>query len=183
MSTITQYAVLNHAQSIGKQLQIQYQLDMKKQTVEKELNVDYELYSQYGKQIEQLRQEQGGNSEEMTVLTELMAKIESEVKMRLGLIKELNNLLAINNQLIEKLKSADPLATVEFVSNFSAIQTSIRNTFGYVRINNQAVSEQRTEQSNSAAAAASYQKELSVLCDMNAFAKLNNGYDLRFVFH
>lgn len=29
----------------------------------------------------------------------------------------------------------NPLLSIEFVSNFSAIQTSIRNTFGYIRIN------------------------------------------------
>lgn len=154
MNTITQYALLNHTQSIGKQLQIQYQLDMKKQAVEKELSVDYEMYNQYSKQIEQLRQELVTRHEQqqqesssvdqqqleditgsISVLGELMAKIELDVKTRLGLIKELNNLLSINNQLIEKLKSSDPLSTIEFISNYSAIQTSIRNTFGYIRIN------------------------------------------------
>lgn len=49
---------------------------------------------------------------------------------------ELNNLTLINNQIIAQLKANSPLSQIEFVSNYSAIQTSIRNTFGYIRINN-----------------------------------------------
>lgn len=144
MNTITQYALLSHSQNLAKQLQVQYQLDMKKQAIEKELQMDYETYSQYGKQIEQLRQEIDAESEStdemstsLSVLSEMTAKIEMDVKAKLTALKDLNQLLSINNQLIEKCKATDPLASVEFISNYSAIQTSIRNTFGYIRINQQ----------------------------------------------
>ena len=54
-----------------------------------------------------------------------------------GNLAELNNLTMINNQILSQLKANNPLMSIEFVSNYSAIQTSIRNTFGYIRINNQ----------------------------------------------
>lgn len=54
-----------------------------------------------------------------------------------GNLSEINNLSMINNQIIAQLKANNPLMQIEFVSNYSAIQTSIRNTFGYIRINNQ----------------------------------------------
>jgi tripartite motif-containing protein 2/3 len=65
---------------------------------------------------------------------------EINLKGKLNLLAELNNLIMVNNHLIAKLKDTDPLNTIEFVSNFSAIQTSIRNTFGFIRISNQASS-------------------------------------------
>ncbi len=59
---------------------------------------------------------------------------------------ELNNLAQINNQIISQLKANNPLSQIEFVSNYSAIQTSIRNTFGYIRINNQMNANQQQQQ-------------------------------------
>ena len=63
-------------------------------------------------------------------------------------IAELTNLTLINDQIISQLKANNPLSQIEFVSNYSAIQTSIRNTFGYIRINNQINAQQTKSESN-----------------------------------
>jgi hypothetical protein len=114
LNTIVQFTTLNHNQNINKQVQVQYQLEMKKAQVETELNEYYDLLN-------------GQNANKVN-LEEL------NLKGKLNLLTELNNLILVNNQLIAKLKETNPLLSIEFVSNYSAIQTSIRNTFGLIRI-------------------------------------------------
>ncbi|CAF0819596.1 unnamed protein product, partial [Brachionus calyciflorus] len=118
LNTIIQFALLNHNQNVNKQLQVQFQLEMKKQQVEKEITDDYDMLNV-----------QGNTSDVMNV--------ENGLKNKLNFLNELNNLILVNNQLILQLKSNNPLMSIEFISNYSAIQTSIRNTFGYIRINPQ----------------------------------------------
>jgi len=110
LNTIIQYAVLNHAQNLNKQMQIQYQLEMKKQQIETELS--------------QCGMDQVNNNNNNTNNYKLINDL-----------NEISKLLSINNQLIVQFKNTNPLTSIEFVSNFSAIQTSIRNTFGFIRIN------------------------------------------------
>jgi len=119
LNTIVQFALLNHTQSINKQVQVQYQLELKKQQVEKELNDYYELLNHSSTSINTANLE------------------ESNLQNKMNLLKELNNLTMVNNQLISQLKSTNPMMSIEFISNYSAIQTSIRNTFGFIRINQQ----------------------------------------------
>lgn len=108
LNTIIQYALLNHSQNLNKQLQIQFQLEIKKQQIEKELS-DLET---------------GNSSSHGANNLKLMNNL-----------NEINKLLVINNELINQFKNNNPLMSIEFLSNYSAIQTSIRNTFGYIRIN------------------------------------------------
>lgn len=125
LNTIVQFAVLNHSQNINKQVQVQYQLELKKQQLEKELNDCYDMLNE---------QANGGAS---TGSNANVSIDEASVKNKLNLLNELNNLISMNNQLIAQLKSTNPLSSIEFISNYSAIQTSIRNTFGLIRINQQ----------------------------------------------
>ena len=118
LNTIVQFALLNHSQNINKQVQVQYQLELKKQQVEKELNDYYDLLNGAQTPI---------NLDELNL------------KNKLNLLAELNNVILVNNQLISQLKGTNPLMSIEFISNYSAIQTSIRNTFGFIRINQQGV--------------------------------------------
>lgn len=116
LNTIVQYAVLNHSQNLNKQLKLKAELEQKR--------VNLEL------------------SESMqTFLSSDPSKVSPFNDMNNNKVNtefaQLNNLTMINNQIINQLKVNNPLSQIEFVSNYSAIQTSIRNTFGYIRINNQ----------------------------------------------
>jgi hypothetical protein len=165
LNTIVQFALLSHSQNVNKQVQVQYQLELKKQQVEKELNDCYDSLNATAQSAS-------------NTLDDL------NIKSKLSLLTELNNLITINNQLIAQLKGTNPLMSVEFVSNYSAIQTSIRNTFGFIRINQQQQQQQSQQQQNAGqsgyynankqpAIASNFdeatQGELSILCDMKSF--------------
>lgn len=159
LNTIVKFAPANHAQNVNKQVQMQYQLEVKKLDLEKEIQSDCEVYTQYTQQLDQLKEQlaskkcenncdepESNNGDESSsnldranvdLLTNLVLKIEQDIKSKLTLTKELNNLIGVNNQLIAQCKSNNPLMSIEFVSNYSAIETSIRNTFGLIRINQQ----------------------------------------------
>jgi hypothetical protein len=69
------------------------------------------------------------------------------------------------------------LQSIEFISNFSAIQTSIRNTFGFIRINQQP-QQQQQQQQQQPAPLFPYNKsiknnELSVVCDLKEQPSFN----------
>jgi len=115
LNTIMQYAVLNHNQNYNKQLKLKAELDQKRVNL--------------------------GLSDSMqTFLSNDPSKVSPFNDLNNNKVSsnmaELNNLTLINNQIIAQLKANSPLSQIEFVSNYSAIQTSIRNTFGYIRINN-----------------------------------------------
>lgn len=162
LNTIIQFALVNHSTNVNKQVQMQYQLELKKSNLEKEIQLDYENYTYYNQQCEQLREQlkkleetaaddeetdsskKEANKEQAVMLAnnveivhDMFVKMELDIKSKLTLMKELNNLIQINNQLIVQCKNNNPLMSIEFISNYSAIQTSIRNTFGYIRINQQ----------------------------------------------
>ena len=126
------------------------------------------------------------NNVNVTALT--VSILTQNLNNKLNGLTELNNLLLLNNQLINQLKNTNPLQSIEFLSNFSAIQTSIRNTFGYIRINQQQQQhQQQTSQSNQYQNGQNVTNELSIICDMkqqqqqqqhpasNQYGKLNSG--------
>ncbi len=160
LNTIVQFTTLNHTQNINKQVQVQYQLEMKKAQVENELNEYYDLLN-------------GQNANKVN-LEEL------NLKGKLNLLTELNNLIMVNNQLIAKLKETNPLMSIEFVSNYSAIQTSIRNTFGLIRISpnsqpsassNLIMPHQNGNNNNNSNNSGDFSNELSVICDTKSSNK------------
>ena len=51
-------------------------------------------------------------------------------------IVELNRLAMLNYQMLHQIKTTNPIAPIEFVPKSNFIETSIKNTFGYVRFNN-----------------------------------------------
>jgi len=116
LNTIVQYAVLNHSQNYNKQLKLKAELEQKR--VNLELSDSMQTFL----------------SNDPSKVSPLNDLNNNKVNSNLA---ELNNLSMINNQIIAQLKANNPLSQIEFVSNYSAIQTSIRNTFGYIRINNQ----------------------------------------------
>ena len=176
LNTIVQYAHLNHQQNIQKQIQVQVQLEVKKQQIELELGEYYDLLHSPNVDLSKV------NLEELNL------------KSKLGLLNELNGLLAVNSQLIAQLKITDPLKTIEFISNYSAIQTSIRNTFGLIRINSSANALSNNSNNNvntqqhemisikrAESVASSYSKsqmsELSILCDLKP-SNSNSNYNV-----
>lgn len=116
LNTIVQYAVLNHTQNYNKQLKLKAELEQKRANLELSDSMHSFLSNDLSKAspLNDMNNNKVNNS-----------------------IAELNNLSLINNQILAQLKANNPLSHIEFVSNYSAIQTSIRNTFGYIRINNQ----------------------------------------------
>ena len=65
LNTITQYALINHSQNLNKQLQVQYQLELKKQQLEKEIESevnDLKLIWSPNKASIQTRQDEQTNS-------------------------------------------------------------------------------------------------------------------------
>lgn len=147
LNTVAQYAMLSRAQELAKQLQIQYQLDVQKQKIENELRADYAMHEEYSRKLDELRGKQSRasssgldaheNDESVSLVNELLGKIEADLRCKLDALNEITRVASVNRQLIDKCRSTDPLASIEFVSNFAAIQTSIRNTFGFIRINQQ----------------------------------------------
>jgi len=118
LNTIVQYAVLNHTQNYNKQLKLKSELEQKRANLELSDSITQSFLSGDSSKVSPLNHDLNNN------------KINSN-------LAELNNLTVINDQIINQLKANNPLQQIEFVSNYSAIQTSIRNTFGYIRINNQ----------------------------------------------
>lgn len=125
LNTIVQYAVLNHSQNYNKQLKLKAELEQKR--------VNLEL-------SDSMQSFLANDPSKASPLNDMNNnKINSN-------LAELNSLSMVNNQIIAQLKANNPLSQIEFVSNYSAIQTSIRNTFGYIRINNQMNSQQNVNQ-------------------------------------
>ncbi|RNA08782.1 hypothetical protein BpHYR1_004242, partial [Brachionus plicatilis] len=72
LNTIIQFALLNHNQNINKQLQVQFQLEMKKQQIEKEITDEYDLMNGHQSSTD---------------------STESALKNKLNFLNELNNLI------------------------------------------------------------------------------------------
>jgi hypothetical protein len=125
LNTIVQYAVLNHNQNYNKQLKLKAELEQKRANLELS---------------DSMQSFMSNDPSKASPLNDL-----NNNKINNNIV-ELNNLSMINNQIIAQLKANNPLSQIEFVSNYSAIQTSIRNTFGYIRINNQMNSQQNVNQ-------------------------------------
>lgn len=125
LNTIVSYAVLNHTQNLNKQLKLKAELDQKRTSLEASESMQSFL------------------SNDLAKVSPLNDLNNNKVS---GNLTEINNLSMINNQIIAQLKVNNPLMQIEFVSYYSAIQTSIRNTFGYIRINNQLNSQNMTNQ-------------------------------------
>lgn len=123
LNTIVQYAVLNHSQNYNKQLKLKAELEQKRHALELSDSVQSFLNP--------------NETSKASPLNDMNCMRDTNNNKISSNLVELNNLTMINNQIISQLKANNPLMQIEFVSNYSAIQTSIRNTFGYIRINNQ----------------------------------------------
>jgi len=123
LNTIVNYAILNHTQNYNKQLKLKAELEQKRQSLEIAEAVQSALSS-------------SDASKSMNGFNDCNYMRDTNNNKINTNISELNNLTMLNNQILAQLKANNPLQSIEFVSNYSAIQTSIRNTFGYIRINN-----------------------------------------------
>jgi tripartite motif-containing protein 2/3 len=117
-----------------------------------------------GSPSEQQQQQQQQQQQLQQQNDQLTASILTQnLNNKLNSLTELNNLLLLNNQLINQLKNNNPLQSIEFLSNYSAIQTSIRNTFGYIRINQQQAGTQQQQQQQQSST--SNTEQLTINCD------------------
>jgi hypothetical protein len=169
LNTIINYALLSNQTNINKQVKLQYQLEMKKQQLEKETeqelselksitnnnDVASNSSSAFMSPISQTSSPNNNHADSSSI-----SALTQSLNEKLSSLQEMNNLLSLNNQLINQLKQSNPLQSIEFLSNYSAIQTSIRNTFGYLRINNNQSSS--LNENNTVAPTA----ELNIICDL-----------------
>jgi multidrug efflux pump subunit AcrA (membrane-fusion protein) len=137
LNTIVNYAILNHTQNYNKQLKLKAELEQKRQSLEIAEAVQSALSSSDSSKMNGFNDCSGNYMRDTN-----NNKINTNMS-------ELNNLTMLNNQILAQLKANNPLQSIEFVSNYSAIQTSIRNTFGYIRINNLLNNNSSMSQNNS----------------------------------
>jgi len=149
LNTIVQYALLSHTQNYNKQLKIKNELEQKRQSLEIAEAVATALANESSES--KLLNDSMNNNTNNGYNTKLRDNNNNKISAGLA---EITSLQVINNQLLNQLKQSNPLNSIEFVSNYSAIQTSIRNTFGYIRIRDTTTSSSKQETSSSAAAAA-----------------------------
>lgn len=125
LNTIVQYALLSHTQNYNKQLKLKTELEQKRQSLEIAEAVASALQNTATQNESSLNDSLNGGYGKL--------RDSNNNKISAGLA-EIGSLQIINNQVLHQLKQSNPLNSIEFVSNYSAIQTSIRNTFGYIRI-------------------------------------------------
>lgn len=128
LNTIVQYALLSHTQNYNKQLKLKTELEQKRQSLEIAEAVASALQNTTAAQNDSCSLNDSLNASSYGKLRD-----SNNNKISAGLA-EIASLQIINNQVLNQLKQSNPLNSIEFVSNYSAIQTSIRNTFGYIRI-------------------------------------------------
>ena len=171
LNTIVQYAIQNHQQNYNKQLKLKTEIEQKKQSLEIAEAVASAIAAS----------SENSNKSNTSPLHHSYDHSHDNNNNKISAsLNELNGLALINNQMLQQLKNTNPLTSIEFVSNFSTIQTSIRNTFGYIRINNQ-LNSNSNGTSNSKVDQSSMgfgnlpiydylmkSNELSVMCDLDS---------------
>ena len=125
LNTIVQYALLSHNQSLNRQLKLKTELEQKRQSLE--------IAEAVASALSNTNQNDTNESKLLNDSLNSKLRDSNNNKISSGLA-EITNLQVSNNQMLVQLKQTNPLQSIEFVSNYSAIQTSIRNTFGYIRI-------------------------------------------------
>jgi len=181
LNTIVQYALLSHNQNLNRQLKLKTELEQKRQSLE--------IAEAVATALSNTNQTDSNESKLLNDSLNGKLRDSNNNKINSGLA-EITNLQMLNNQMLLQLKQANPLQSIEFVSNYSAIQTSIRNTFGYIRIrdtNSKDAIQQQPQAASTQASISDYlvainkkapsyqQNELKVLTDFDTNSQINMG--------